>query len=85
LTMLAGISQFERDLLNERVNSGLGAARTRGKNLGRQPGQRLKSNRLAPKVLEAVEAGKSYRWRARELGINKNAVTDIVKRNRKNP
>lgn len=84
-TMLAGIAQFERDLLSERVKSGLAAVRARGKKLGRQPGQRPKSNRLAPKVLEAVEAGKNYRWIARDLGISKNTVTDIVKRNRKNP
>lgn len=84
-TMLAGIAQFERDLLSERVKSGLAAARTGGKKLGRQPGQRPKSNKLAPKVLEAIKAGKSYRWIARDLGISKNTVTDIVKRNRKNP
>ena len=39
-TMLAGISEFERDLLRERVRSGLAAAKARGKLLGRQPGQR---------------------------------------------
>lgn len=32
-TMLAGIAQFERDILSERVKSGLAAARARGKNL----------------------------------------------------
>ena len=37
-TLLAGIAQFERDLLNERVKSGLAAARRRGKKLGRQKG-----------------------------------------------
>ena len=78
-TMLAGIAQFERDLLSERVKSGLAAARARGKKLGRQPGQRPKSDKLAPKVLQAVQDGKSYRWIARDLGISKNTVTDIVK------
>ena len=47
------IAQFERDLLSERVKSGLAAARARGKKLGRQPGQRPKSDRLAPNVLHA--------------------------------
>ena len=47
-TMLAGIAQFESDLLTERVKSGLAAARARGKKLGRQPGQPPKSDRLAP-------------------------------------
>ena len=84
-TMLAGIAQFERDLLSERVKSGMAAARARGKKLGRQPGQRPKSDRLAPKVLHAIDGGKSYRWIARDLGISKNTIADIVKRHRANP
>lgn len=83
-TMLSGIAQFERDLLSERVKSGLAAARARGKKLGRQPGQRPKSDKVAPKVLQAVAEGRSYRWIARDLGISKNTVTDIVKRYRQN-
>ncbi len=81
-TMLAGITQFERDLLSERVKSGLVAARARGKKLGRQPGQRPKSDTLAPKVIQAVTDGRSYRWIARDLGINKNTVLEIMKRHR---
>ena len=77
-TMLAGIAQFERDLLSER------AARARGKKLGRQPGQRPKSDKLAPKVLQAVQEGRSYRWIARDLGISKNTVLEIMKRQREN-
>lgn len=84
-TMLAGIAQFERDLLSERVKSGLAAAKTRGKKLGRQKGQRPKSDRLAPKVLEMIDEGRSYRWIARDLAISKNTVGDIVKRHRQNP
>ena len=83
-TMLAGIAQFERDLLSERVKSGLAAARARGKKLGRQPGHRPKSDKLAPKVIQAVTDGRSYRWIARDLGINKNTVLEIMKRHRKN-
>jgi DNA invertase Pin-like site-specific DNA recombinase len=81
-TMLAGIARFERDLLSERAKSGLAAARARGKKLGRQPGQRPKADKLAPKVLQAIEDGRSYRWIARDLCISKNTVTDIVRRNR---
>jgi|TARA_R100000935_G_scaffold6374_1_gene13921 putative DNA-invertase from lambdoid prophage Rac len=83
-TMLAGIAQFERDLLSERVKSGLAAARARGKKLGRQPGQRPKADKLAPKVIQAVAEGRSYRWIARDLGISKNTVTDIIRRHRQN-
>ncbi len=84
-TLLAGIAQFERDLLSERVKSGLAAARARGKRLGRQLGQRPKSDRFAPKVIQAVADGRSYRWIARDLGISKNTVLEIIKRNRQNP
>lgn len=49
--MLVGIAQFERDLMS-----------ARGKKLGRQHGQRLGSNRLAPKVMALIEEGRSYRW-----------------------
>ncbi len=81
-TMLAGIAQFERDLISERVKSGLAAARARGKKLGRQLGHRPKSDKLAPKVIAASKEGRSYRWIARDLGISKNTVLDIMKRHR---
>jgi len=78
--MLAGIAQFERDLMSERIKSGLAAAKARGKKLGRQKGQRPKSDRLAPEVIALIEEGRSYRWIARDLGISKNTVLDIAKR-----
>lgn len=81
-TMLAGIAEFERDLIGERVKSGLAAAKARGKVLGRKPGERPKSDRLGPRVLALTAEGRSYRWIAREVGISKNTVAAIVKRNR---
>ena len=81
-TIIAGIAEFERELIQERIRSGIAAARARGKRLGRQPGQRPKSDRLAPKVLALVAAGRSYRLIGRELGLSKNTVLGIVKRNR---
>ena len=58
-TVLAGVAQFERDLISERVKSGLLAAKARGKTLGRKPGFRPKSDKYAPKVLNLIEQGKS--------------------------
>ena len=81
-TIIAGIADFERELLQERIRSGIAAAKARGKRLGRQPGQRPKSDRLTPKVLALVADGRSYRRIARELGLSKNTVLEIVKRNR---
>jgi len=84
-TLLAGLAEFERDLIRERVKSGLASARARGKKLGRQPGQRPKSDRLGPQVVALVAAGRSYRWIARDLGISKNTVAAIIARSRQAP
>ena len=81
-TMIAGIAEFERELIQERVRSGLASAKARGKQLGRRPGQRPKSDKLAPKVLSLVAAGRSYRLIGQQLGLSKNTVADIVKRAR---
>ena len=81
-TVLAGIAEFERELIQERIRSGIAAAKARGKRLGRQLGQRPKSDRLATKVLALVRQGRSYRLIGREVGLSKNTVADIVKRNR---
>ena len=81
-TVLAGIAEFERELTQERIRSGIAAAKARGKKLDRQPGQRPKSDRLAPKVLALVAQGRSYRLVGHELGLSKNTVAAIVKRAR---
>ena len=81
-TVLAGIAEFERDLIGERNRSGLAAAKARGRRLGRRPGQRPKSDRLAPKVLALVARGRSYRRIGHELGLSKNTVAAIVQRHR---
>jgi putative DNA-invertase from lambdoid prophage Rac len=53
------LAEFERDLLRERVRSGVAAARKRGVAFGRRPGQRVKTDRFAPKVLKLVGEGQS--------------------------
>ena len=78
-TIMAGLAEFERDLIRERVKSGLAAARDRGVKLGRQPGQRP-SDKKAKRVLELHRGGLSYRLIGRNLGLSKNTVMEIVKR-----
>jgi putative DNA-invertase from lambdoid prophage Rac len=79
---MAALAEFERDLLRERVRSGIAAARKRGVRFGRQYGQRPTADRHAAKVLKFVSAGQSYREISHRLGISKNTVLDIVKRDR---
>ena len=77
-TMLAGISEFERSLLQERIRSGLDNARSAGKTLGRPAGSST-TNKYKKRVLKCREEGKSYRWIAKDLQISKNTVAKIVK------
>jgi len=84
-TVLSGIAEFERELIQERIRSGIAAAKARGKRLGRQPGHRPKSDRLTSKVMALVAKGRSYRLIGREVGLSKNTVADIVKRHRAEP
>ena len=81
-SVMAALAEFERDLLSERIRSGLAAAKAKGRQIGRRVGQRPKADRVGPKVLALKEQGLSYREIARKLGISKNTVTAIVKRRR---
>ena len=78
-TIMAGLAEFERDLIRERVKSGLAAAKARGVVLGRQEGQRP-SDKKAKKVLKLNEEGLSYRLIGRNVGLSKNTVMDIIRR-----
>ncbi len=81
-SLMAALSEFERDLLRERIRSGIAAAKARGKTFGRKAGDRPKSDRLTPKVLGLLEKGQSYRFIAKELNLSKNTVMDIAHRHR---
>jgi putative DNA-invertase from lambdoid prophage Rac len=79
--VLASLAEFERDLLRERVKSGLAAARARGQVLGRKKGFRPTA-RHDRRIKDMVAVGQSYRQIARELGIDKGTVMAAVKRAR---
>ena len=79
---MSALSEFERDLLRERVHSGIAAASRRDVVFGRRLGQRIKADRCTPKILQLVGAGQSYREISHRLGISKNTVLDILKRHR---
>lgn len=81
-SLMASLAEFERDLLKERVRSGLALAKARGKVLGRKLGERPKSDKLTPRVVALLNAGLSYRHIANEVKLSKNTVMGIVQRNR---
>ena len=79
---MAALAEFEPDSIGERIRSGIAAAHARGVKLGKRPGQRVKAERLAPKVLQLVSEGRSYRFIAKELHLDQNTVNAIVKRHK---
>lgn len=80
-SMLAVLAEFERDLIRERVMSGLANAKAKGKRLGRPKGHQ-QSDKYASRVLKLVEEKRPYRLIAKDLGISKTTVVDIIKRHR---
>ena len=79
-SIMASLAEFERDLLSERIRSGMAAAKAKGKTFGRKLGQRPKSDRLTPKVMRLQAEGRSYQFIAKELNICKTTVMEIVHR-----
>lgn len=79
---MAALAEFERDLLRERIRSGIAAAKAKGRTFGRKAGERPKSDRLTPKVIHLLHEGRSYRFIARELGLSPTTVMEIAHRHR---
>ena len=77
--LLRDLAEFERDFVRDQVESGLAAARARGVKLGRKHGQRP-SDKKARRVLTMHKEGRSYRLVGRNIGLSKNTVMEIVKR-----
>jgi putative DNA-invertase from lambdoid prophage Rac len=78
-SVMSALAEFERDLIRERVKSGIAAAKARGQPLGRQTGQRP-SDRKAAKVAALSDEGLSLRLIGRKVGLSKNTVGAILKR-----
>ncbi len=75
LNLLASISEFERDLLRERIQSGVAHARSKGTKSGRAIGRPPFDQK--ERVKRLLAGGKSVRAIARELGISKTTVMKV--------
>jgi putative DNA-invertase from lambdoid prophage Rac len=76
-SIMATLAEFERDLLKERVKSGLASARARGKVFGRPKGGKTEDN--CDKIVELREQKMSLRAIALEVGLSKSSVADCLK------
>ena len=81
-SVMSVLAEFEKDLLRERVKSGIAAAQARGQQFGRRQGQRVKADKVKNKVIALIQEGYPYRQIGKMLDISKNTVLSIMKRER---
>jgi DNA invertase Pin-like site-specific DNA recombinase len=75
LNILGAVAQFERELITERVNAGIAAARQRGVRLGRPP----KTQQHAGAVAGLVAEGRSAAYISRILALPYSTTAEIVR------
>jgi DNA invertase Pin-like site-specific DNA recombinase len=75
LNLLAAISEFERDLLQERIKSGIAHARSKGTKSGRAIGR--PGFDRPERVKRLLADGRSVRTIATQLGISKTTVMKV--------
>jgi putative DNA-invertase from lambdoid prophage Rac len=71
-SIMATLAEFERDLLKERIKSGIANARTRGKVFGRPRGGKIADS--CDRINELRGEGMSDRAIAREVGLSKSSM-----------
>ncbi|THC39423.1 recombinase family protein [Massilia sp. Mn16-1_5] len=76
LTMLAAVAEMERDLLVERIQSGLTRAKAEGKTLGRPA---LTTDEQRAKMIARFKAGESISALSRDYDVSRASVMRIVK------
>jgi putative DNA-invertase from lambdoid prophage Rac len=75
INVLAAVGQFEREIIVERVNAGLRAAKERGIRLGRPP----KNQHKLPLVAALLREGLSAAEIGRRLGLANSTASEIVR------
>jgi putative DNA-invertase from lambdoid prophage Rac len=75
LNILAAVAQFERELIVERVNAGIAAARARGVKLGRP----RKKEKYVDQIISLMDEGCNAAQISRQLKIPYSTVSEIVR------
>ena len=76
-SVLSCVAEFERELLRERVRSGLAQARRNGKRLGRPPLRRFDEHEMA-QIRALRKTGASVRGLAIRYGTTQYVVANLV-------
>ena len=80
LHMLAALAEFERELIRDRTNAGIAAARARGVTLGRP---RKLSAAQSKKAVRRLLAGEDVALVATELGVSAQTLRRALNRHKK--
>jgi DNA invertase Pin-like site-specific DNA recombinase len=78
--IFASIAEFERELIKDRVRSGIAAARAKGRRLGRP-----RATADATRIALLRDQGRSWREIARETGLGLGTVRRATAERAKNP
>ncbi|MEU0287459.1 recombinase family protein [Streptomyces sp. NPDC006147] len=76
VTMLAGVLEFQRDMISENTRDGVAAARNAGKALGRP--SRLNSEQAAVIVAAYQEEGAAVKALAREYSVDPKVIRRVL-------
>lgn len=71
-SIMATLAEFERDLLTERIKSGIANARAKGKVFGRRSGGKISDR--CDRINELRKQGMTVRAIALEIGLSKSAI-----------
>jgi DNA invertase Pin-like site-specific DNA recombinase len=82
-SIMATLAEFERDLLKERIKSGISNARAKGKKFGRPTGGKIADS--CAKIRELKATGQSLRSIAQTVGLSKTSVSKCIERNSELP
>jgi DNA invertase Pin-like site-specific DNA recombinase len=75
INVLAAVAQFEREIITERVNAGIAAAKARGVKLGRPAKVARHTAAVATMMAEGLTAAEM----SRRLGVPYSTVTEMVR------
>jgi len=75
--VFAAVAQFEREIIRERVNAGIAAAKARGQHCGRPWSLSIEQTRLAARM---IEEGESMNRTARHFKVSRGGLRNCLAR-----
>ena len=76
LSMIAALSEFERNLIRERTKEGLAVAKARGRKGGRRP---VITDQKLKKAKQLIDKGLTVREAASAIGVGKSSLYEALK------